>query len=767
VSIRETGKEARVSRRRRGGGGGPPVGRKWPAVLVCVAFAACNGSDRGASPPPGSGAWAREGSTDWRDAGPSASLEDASLSATGWAETVRRQRWAEAAEQIDHLAPVEQKKPELLYARARVALAQGDAKLALSRLEGLEDGLPLLSADIQRARAEAQAIVGPYPEAAAYFAARSNPDAWLKAAQAFERAGEPLRARGQCDRLLASEHRTRLEEAVGRMIRSRLYEAVGDRVSAATDVRWIAVHAPDAPSGKEADVALARLAPDRSLTAEELLKRARAYADAGMVDDALHTLDRVAAAPPPKVTRLDELRERGDILYKTRGRSLEAVRYLDECASAGGPHSIEDDFHAARALARADKDEEAIGRMTAIARHHSSSTWGDEAEYFVPYLHLLHGDYKLAAAGFDAYAAKYPSGVERREALRNRAIAHLMNKSYATARKLFEQVAAEEGDPLASARALTMAALGALRDGDHLHAVARWSDVARSTPLSWPALVARRRLAEVGAPIPPVIETAPSVPNVEPISVPLPPSVELLHRIGLDGEAEKALEERESVVMAHAPVGRSLEALCTAYGKLGRAKRRFQITRQIPAVALAYAPNAATRWAWECAYPEPYFDEVLAGAGTDTAAVSLAYAVMRQESNFDPDAVSPAHAIGLMQLLPETAAVVATEHHLTYEESRLAVPEENILLGSRYLGQLQARFSQPALAVAAYNAGEEAITRWLGRAPEMDLDVFVERIPFAETRAYVGRVLGNYVRYEYLKKGEAGVPNLALAMRSP
>ena len=60
--------------------------------------------------------------------------------------------------------------------------------------------------------------------------------------------------------------------------------------------------------------------------------------------------------------------------------------------------------------------DEAIARMTLIARHHPNTTWGDEAQYFVPYLHLLHGDWKTAASGFDEYAQKYPTGVERREA---------------------------------------------------------------------------------------------------------------------------------------------------------------------------------------------------------------------------------------------------------------------------------------------------------------------------------------------------------------
>jgi soluble lytic murein transglycosylase len=688
--------------------------------------------------------------------------------ASFWAESVRRERWQDAAKQIDALPDAERNMPEVLYARARVALAMGEAKLALSRMDGLEAGLPLLAADIQRYRAEAKVVVGPYGEAADYFASKSSPDAMVKAAEGFERAHEPVRARAQCERLLSNERRSRLQEAVVRLIRVRLTEGSSEAWVAAADARWISVHAPDSPFIQDADGALTRLAPGHSLTAQELMTRARVLSDAGSSDEALRVLDRVAAAPAPKVARLDELRERADILYKTRGRSLEASRVLDECAAAGGPHSMEDAFHAARALSRADLDDEAIGRMSLIARHHPDTTWGDEAQYFVPYLHLLHGAWKDAASGFDEYAKRYPNGVERHEALRNRAIAHLMSQNYTTARKLFEQLAAQESDPILSARAFTIAALGALRDGDRLNAVARWSDVARSHPLSWPALVSRTRLAEVGAPVPPIIEATEPAIHSDPFPVSLPPPVGLLHRIGLDTDAEVALEGRESVVSAEAPAGRSLEALCAAYGQIGRAKRRFQITRQIPGVALSSAPNAATRWAWECAYPEPYEDEVEENAGVEASADSLAYAVMRQESNFDPDAVSPAHAVGLMQLIPETAKTLATSLALPYDEGRLRVPDLNIALGVHYLHDLRGLWGgQLPLAIAAYNAGQEAIARWVTRAPGMDLDVFVERIPFAETRTYVGRVMGNFARYEYLKKGEAGVPRLTLAMSSP
>jgi soluble lytic murein transglycosylase len=703
--------------------------------------------------------------------------------ATSWVDDVRRQRWADAAEKLDALSGTEQKRADIRYVRARVALALGDASTASARLDGLDAELPLLASDIERHLADARLAVGPYDKAAAYFGAHPTPSSLLLSAAAYEKANDLVRARSTCQRVVGFAKKSRLEEAEARACELRLSKGPESATLAAGDARWISVHAPESPWGKEADQALQRLAPSHPLLGEELLVRAQNLADAGRTDDALKALDRVAGAPPPKVPHLTELRLRGDILYRTRGRALEASHALEESAALGGSHATEDSFHSARALARADHDEEAAYRFGVIARNHPGTHWGDEAQFFVPYLALLHGKWREAAAGFDEYARTYPKGVERRDGQHGGALAHLMNEDYGTARRLFEEVAAEESDPLASARARELAALAALRDGDRLHAVAGWSAIIRSYPLSWAALVARARLGEMNAPAPPWLEPGRGGLAGPPFVVKLPPPVDLLHRLGLDADAEAALHEREGVLFGGAPAGRGLEALCGAYALIGRAKRRFHLISQIPVDTLRTQPTPSTQWAWECAYPTPFTDDMRedalpsaphaeggsVGAGLPTDDI-LAYAVMRQESNFDPDALSPAHAVGLMQLLPETARVVAGELHVPYDDARLTQPSFNMALGTRYLADLGEKFeerpSKLPLVVAAYNAGDEAVTRWLSRVPKMDIDEFVERIPYVETRGYVARVMGNWAHYEYLKHGENGVPSLRLPLQN-
>jgi soluble lytic murein transglycosylase len=330
------------------------------------------------------------------------------------------------------------------------------------------------------------------------------------------------------------------------------------------------------------------------------------------------------------------------------------------------------------------------------------------------------------------------------------------------ARKLLEELAGGTDDSLSQARWQNLAALAALRDGDRTHAVARWSDVARSRPLSWPALVARARLTAANAPLPLTIDPPETSSKPEPLVVELPPPVDVLHRIGLDGDAEEALRERESLVVASAP-GRGTEALCGAYAMLDRGKRRYQISLQIPSAMLASAPGPRNRWAWDCTYPRPHKGSIKDHAASTKLPPDLLWAVMRQESAFDEEVISPARAVGLLQLMPETARTVASGASLAHEEGWLTRPDHNVHLGALYMHELLDKLhGSIPLAVGSYNAGPDAITRWQSHAKGETIDVFVETIPFLETRGYVVRVMGNLARYGYLERGEQGVPAVSL-----
>lgn len=117
------------------------------------------------------------------------------------------------------------------------------------------------------------------------------------------------------------------------------------------------------------------------------------------------------------------------------------------------------------------------------------------------------------------------------------------------------------------------------------------------------------------------------------------------------------------------------------------------------------------------------------------------YGVMRQESRYAHTAVSPAGALGLMQVMPATATQTAKKHRVPYSgKADLHEPETNITIGSHYLDDLLKRFDHPVLATAAYNAGPSRVNLWRERFPN-EMTIWIESIPFNETRNYVKSVL--------------------------
>ena len=158
------------------------------------------------------------------------------------------------------------------------------------------------------------------------------------------------------------------------------------------------------------------------------------------------------------------------------------------------------------------------------------------------------------------------------------------------------------------------------------------------------------------------------------------------------------------------------------------------------------------------------------GAIPETADISgagkaLAYAIARQESAFNPRAVSPANAKGLLQLLPSTAKRVASRHKMAYAEEKLTEdPAFNATLGSHYLGeQIDTFGGSLIMTFAAYNAGPNRVEQWIkrygdprGRGVDAAID-WIERIPFTETRDYVQRVMENYQVYKILLDQKADI----------
>lgn len=150
-------------------------------------------------------------------------------------------------------------------------------------------------------------------------------------------------------------------------------------------------------------------------------------------------------------------------------------------------------------------------------------------------------------------------------------------------------------------------------------------------------------------------------------------------------------------------------------------------------------------------FPLAYETVVRGYARQYAVAPEFAYAIIRQESSFREDAVSSAGARGLMQVMPYTARVVSKAHKIDYNhQNQLFVSQKNINIGVAYLQQLIKRFgNHPILAAAAYNAGPKQVVNWLRNQPPKEIDLWVETLPWQETRNYLKNIIAFAAVYQY------------------
>ncbi len=170
-------------------------------------------------------------------------------------------------------------------------------------------------------------------------------------------------------------------------------------------------------------------------------------------------------------------------------------------------------------------------------------------------------------------------------------------------------------------------------------------------------------------------------------------------------------------------------------------------------------PGVSERF-WQQAYPLGFFESIETEARRNGIDPFLVAAVIREESGFNPEAISRTGALGLMQVMPYTGEWIATKiNQEGYEPEHLFHSEMNIRFGTWYLAHLAQKFDGNLYrTAAAYNAGPEAVSKWLSEGSSREDDEFVESIPFRETRFFVKRVLRSYHEYHHIHDPTLGTP---------
>jgi soluble lytic murein transglycosylase len=204
----------------------------------------------------------------------------------------------------------------------------------------------------------------------------------------------------------------------------------------------------------------------------------------------------------------------------------------------------------------------------------------------------------------------------------------------------------------------------------------------------------------------------------------------LLSRLGLAAESRWELDR---LARSGDTSSERMLLLANAFRSQGLASPAIQLARR--ALIRGAAADART---YRLIYPMVHEDALLAEAAEHKLDPSLMAALIRQESNFNPAATSPAGARGLAQVMPELGERLARElDYPVWDPVLLYQPDVSLQLGAFHLRELFARYDQRAHILAAYNAGVSRVERWSQRIGVDDPEVFAERISFVETRDYV------------------------------
>ena len=180
---------------------------------------------------------------------------------------------------------------------------------------------------------------------------------------------------------------------------------------------------------------------------------------------------------------------------------------------------------------------------------------------------------------------------------------------------------------------------------------------------------------------------------------------------------------------------------------------------------LEHWPEGRWRLPWETTYPRAFGPLVGKACEKYGLPQAIAWGIMREESSFIADVKSPANAYGLMQLIVPTAKGVASGTGFGSDETALKTPEVSVELGTKLLASLRKQHGHTALAIGAYNGGSGAIGRWMNARTNDELDLFVENVPYEETRNYIKLVLSSVATYGYLYDRRSFEETLALPLR--
>jgi soluble lytic murein transglycosylase len=534
------------------------------------------------------------------------------------------------------------------------------------------------------------------------------------------------------------------------LVEGEVEQALGQQQEAEATFKRVLLSHPLSPEVLIARAKLTETGAEASLTAADLRSLADAYYNAGRYDEAGEQFRVLAREPGLDAATLAGFAvSEAACQLKLKRLTESEARALPDTPDENGAHRLDLLMELARGRDDADAQKQIVSEMESRFPH---SPWLADALFSSGNMYLLKRDYPTAIHYYSELAAQFPGD-------KNAAAAHWRSGwlsyrlgLYQNAERMFD-----EQIRLYPAAVETVSALywrGRLYETlDHNSALAaaNYRTIIRAYQHFFYAQMARKRLPTLGGTQP---ASDPQLDRFQP--VPLPHLVDTFpedspHLAKARLLANAGLNEYIAQEIKADPDSTSWSALAEAqiyssYGETYRAVRSLK--RALPGSASASIESIPLVY-WRILFPEPWWDTIQAESAKNNLDPYLVASLIRQESEFDPSAISRANAYGLMQLLPSVGKKMAHEEGIaSFQTFQLLDPAMNIRLGTRYLRQTLDHFGGvQEYALAAYNAGDNRVADWQAAGPYSGIDEFIESIPFTETREYVEAILRNEETY--------------------
>ncbi len=582
------------------------------------------------------------------------------------------------------------------------------------------------------------------------------PSALLRAARVLSDAGDGVGAAGLLRRFL-----TRYPDHPG-VPRARylLGEALlsgGDTREAARIFHLVWVLTPASSYAEEASRQL-RVLADTGITVPvptqgERVDRAERLLGAGLMDAARTEAEVLVAEGASGELLLRALRIVMEASRRT-GRDEGALVAANQgLAAAPAERRAAWLLDLARLQQRRSRDE-ALATLDRLIRDHPKSTEAPEALMFKA--RLLEGAARQADAEavYTRVAAGYPDGDEGAAALWRLGWFAWFRGSHDRSTSSWNRLLAiPAGQPYREAATYWLGR-SYERRGEMAQAVRQFSQLARDAPRTYYGLLASRRglRGSGAAKSPPALPSLPADP-LEPLQADARfVKVEALRSVGLQDYAD---EEMEDMTRRSLGEPRRLYALSAAYAQESRYHLALRILRRHFQSMARSGIDSVPRIFWEMFYPLGWRTELSEAASRASVDPYLVAALVREESSFYPLARSRVGARGLMQLMPDTARGVAQSRQIPFRDvAMLDEPGVNLDIGATFFAGLLKEFGDARLAAAAYNAGPARVREWWAARRSDDVEVWVEQIPFNETRGFVKRVMLSWEEYRRLYGGQ-------------